>query len=50
VFFGDKCSLGGNDYHLYTLLKDGKDTQSYEVKNPKNTIKIINSIISKGTT
>ena len=47
VFFGDKCSPSGNDYQLYTLLKDGKDTQGYEVKDSRNTIEIINSIISK---
>tara|TARA_Y100000114_G_C11762526_1_gene330733 strand:- start:2199 stop:2990 length:792 start_codon:yes stop_codon:yes gene_type:complete len=47
-FFGDKCSPSGNDYQLYELLKDGKGTQGYEVKDSKHTIEIINSIITRG--
>lgn len=44
TFFGDKCTPAGNDYQLYELLKDGKDTQSYEVKSCSHTIEILNLI------
>jgi len=41
LFVGDKCNPGGNDHAIYTLLKDGKGTQSYSVESPEDTIKVI---------
>jgi len=41
LFIGDKCNPGGNDHAIYTLLKDGKGTQSYSVESPEDTIKVI---------
>lgn len=44
-FVGDRCLPGGNDYELYTLLKDGDRSQSYSVNCPDETIKVINKLI-----
>lgn len=44
-FAGDKCQLGGNDWHLYEMLKS--DGRSYETKNCEQTIQIIEDIISR---
>jgi len=45
IFVGDTCEKGGNDYELYTLLKDGDDTQSYATTDPLVTAKIIELLI-----
>jgi len=39
-FIGDKCSPEGNDFHIFEALKPN----SFEVKNPQQTIKILNEI------
>ena len=39
-FIGDKCKEGGNDFHIFESLKPN----SFEVKNPQETIKILNEI------
>jgi len=39
-FIGDKCSFGGNDFHIFEELKPN----SFEVKNPQETIRILNKI------
>lgn len=42
-FIGDKCQEGGNDYHLYELLK--KHNRAYETAEPAQTIEIIKEIL-----
>ena len=49
IFVGDSCEKGGNDYELYTLLKDGDDTQSYATTDPLVTAKIIELLILGGS-
>ena len=44
-FIGDKCQEGGNDKALYDLLQI--TNSSYETKNPKMTINIIDQIIEE---
>lgn len=43
-FIGDKCQEGGNDYHLYELLK--QSGRAYETKEPAQTIEIIKEILN----
>lgn len=44
-FVGDKCQLGGNDWHIYEKLKS--TGHSYETKDCAQTAKIIEDIISR---
>ena len=44
-FTGDKCQLGGNDWHLYEKLKS--DERSYETSSCEQTIQIIEDIVSR---
>jgi len=46
-FVGDRCSPGGNDHELYELLKDEKNSQSYAVSSPSETVEIINKILKE---
>ena len=43
-FIGDKCQKGGNDYHLYELLR--KHNRGYETSGPEETIKITKEILN----
>jgi phosphomannomutase len=44
-FIGDRCSLGGNDWHLYKALESlGR---SWETTGPDNTIEIIQQVTKK---
>ena len=43
-FVGDKCQPGGNDYHLYELLRP--HGRGFETKNPAETIEIIKEILN----
>jgi phosphomannomutase len=44
VFFvGDKCQVGGNDWHLYTALEGLQ--RAWETNGPEDTIRIIDRII-----
>jgi len=45
IFIGDACEEGGNDHEIYTLLKDGDDTQSYSTTDPLVTAKIVELLI-----
>jgi phosphomannomutase len=46
VFFvGDKCQLGGNDWHLYSALQGLQ--RAWETNGPEDTIHIIDRIIEK---
>jgi len=46
VFFtGDKCRIGGNDWHLYSALES--QGNAWETTGPENTIDIIDIIIEK---
>jgi phosphomannomutase len=47
IFVGDACDPSGNDYTLYTLLKDGENTQSFRVDSPQDTVNLIPRIIEK---
>lgn len=49
IFVGDSCEDGGNDYELYTFLKDGDDTQSYTTTDPLVTAKIVDLLILGGS-
>ena len=42
IFFGDSCTPDGNDYELYTFLKDTELGASYAVSSPEETICLIN--------
>ena len=42
-FFGDKCYKGGNDHEIY----EDPRTIGHEVKNPDDTIKILNELFLK---
>ena len=42
IFFGDSCTPDGNDYELYTFLKDTDLGASYAVSSPEETICLIN--------
>lgn len=45
-FIGDRCTMdGGNDKPLYDKIKKVSPNQAFEVKSPKETIKIIDNII-----
>ena len=44
-FIGDRCDVGGNDYTLYKEIN--KTSGAFHVKNPNDTIHIINNIIKK---
>ena len=48
TFVGDACALGGNDYELHELLKDGGYTQSYTSNGPQDTSDIIEKLILGG--
>ena len=41
VFFGDKCSEGGNDYDIVVDIKKHKCDNYHNVKNYKETLKIL---------
>jgi phosphomannomutase len=48
IFFaGDRCLKSGNDEELYNLLKKKKACDAFQVNNPKETILLINKIISE---
>ena len=48
VFFvGDKCRVGGNDWHLYSALNS--EGNAWETTGPEETIKIIERIIEKAS-
>lgn len=42
-FAGDKCDLGGNDWHLYEKLKSSK--KSFKVESTDDTVRLINKLI-----
>lgn len=42
-FFGDACEKGKNDFEIYEKLKP----RSFHVKNPEETISIVNDLIEK---
>ena len=42
-FIGDKCTKGGNDWHIYEALQSEK--RSWSTTGPKDTIKIVNNLI-----
>ena len=42
-FAGDKCDLGGNDYHLYEALRS--TGRSFKVSDPSETITLIDKFI-----
>ena len=44
IFFGDKGYFGGNDYEIIT---NEKITKGIRVKNPENTIELINKIVEE---
>jgi|TARA_R110002060_G_scaffold38317_2_gene49489 phosphomannomutase len=44
-FIGDRCSVGGNDWHLYKALEDSG--RSWETSGPDHTIEIIQQVIKK---
>ena len=44
IFFGDKGYLGGNDYEIIT---NEKITRGIRVKNPENTIELINKVVEE---
>lgn len=44
-FIGDRCEIGGNDYHLYEKLKPLN--RSFSTDGPNSTIKIIDQIIKE---
>lgn len=44
IFFGDKGYLGGNDYEIIT---NDRITRGIKVKNPEETIELINMIIEE---
>jgi len=44
IFFGDKGYFGGNDYEIIT---DEKITKGIRVKNPENTIELINKVVEE---
>lgn len=44
-FIGDRCSAGGNDWHLYKALESSG--RSWETSGPDNTIEIIQQVIKK---
>jgi phosphomannomutase len=46
IFVGDATLEGQNDYSIYTLLKDGNNTQSYTTSDPADTSKIIRELIN----
>lgn len=49
IFIGDACEAGENDHEIYTLLKDGDDTQSYATTDPLVTAKIVELLILGGS-
>jgi phosphomannomutase len=45
-FIGDRCTVEtGNDKPIYDKVRENTPNQAFEVKNPQETIKIIDSII-----
>ena len=42
-FIGDRCEKGGNDWHIYEVLK--KEGRAWHTSGPENTIEIINQLI-----
>jgi phosphomannomutase len=44
-FIGDRCSPGGNDWHLYKALESSG--RSWETAGPDSTIQIIQQVIKK---
>ncbi len=46
-FAGDRCFKSGNDEELYNYLKDKKDCDAFQVKNPQETIQIIKKTIGQ---
>ena len=44
IFFGDKGYFGGNDYQIIT---NDKITRGVKVKNPEDTIELVNKIIEE---
>lgn len=44
-FVGDRCEKTGNDWHIFTKLKQSGN--SWKTSGPNETVKIINKIISK---
>ena len=44
IFFGDKGHFGGNDYQIIT---NDKITRGVKVKNPEDTIELVNKIIEE---
>jgi len=46
-FIGDKCSHHGNDKEIYEAIKERDPGKSFETKNPKQTIKIINTLLGR---
>ena len=49
IFIGDACAPGGNDYELYTHLKDRDGSQSYLTTSPHVTSDIVEKLILGGT-
>ncbi len=43
-FTGDKCEIGGNDWHIYEELKE--TGRAFKVENTSDTLKIIEDLIS----
>jgi len=44
-FIGDRCEVGGNDWHIYEALK--KEGRAWQTTGPENTIEIIQQLIKK---
>jgi len=46
-FIGDRCQKNGNDKELYDAIKERDPEKSFETKNPKQTIAIINTLLGR---
>ena len=42
IFFGDRCSIGGNDYAAREYIDNNKLGKWFQVKSPKETLQILN--------
>jgi phosphomannomutase len=46
-FLGDKCNTNGNDKEIFDMLNKSTVNKGYETNNPKNTMEIVEKIISE---
>ena len=47
-FVGDKCKPGGNDFELYSYVKQCNENNAFETSGPENTMLIIDEILERG--